>query len=93
MPPTRLFINLNGGLVGGNSNDFADKLLMADFHLVPQLVTHLPGGFQSAYAYQLIHSNTNHVFGNNNGPSRTVLVGGRGRGFDVGGRVTNPETE
>lgn len=62
---TCLLINLDGRLIGFDPNDFTNQILVADFHLgyVSLALEQRMRG-----PYQLVHSNSNHVLSNDDGP-------------------------
>jgi hypothetical protein len=71
---TRLFVHLDGCLVAADPNDFAHKLVMANFHLFDILATSSSWMDAEAGPYQLVHGNTSHVFGDDHGSKCFALA-------------------
>jgi hypothetical protein len=65
---TSLLVDLNGGLVGIDSNDFSDEVLVANTDLSLS-ASRLRKSLQ--VTYKLVHGNTDHVLGHDDG---TVAV-------------------
>lgn len=82
--PTSLLVDLDGGLVVFDSNDFTNEVLIADTDLemstaVPALMAHR--------TYELVHGTSDHVLGDDDRSGRVSIRLGRGRA------VTYPEME
>lgn len=84
MVRTSLFVNLDGGLVGVDTNDLSYQVLVANTDL-QMLVFGLAHSFQATYKF--VHGNTNHVLGHDDG---TVVISTRWAPCDA---ATYPETE
>jgi hypothetical protein len=81
---TSLLVDLNGGLVGVDSNDLSYKVVVTDTDLEPS--TAIPG--KTVYlTYKLVHGTSNHVLGDDD---RTRRISRRPRRCDA---VTYPEME
>jgi hypothetical protein len=75
---TGLFVDLDGGLVAVDSNDLTGQVLVAYFDLwngVSEGGVLRDGVLQSEGTYQLVHGNTEHLFGDDDGSGqrRSVL--------------------
>lgn len=77
MDHTRFLVDLDGRLVAIDTNDFTNELFMSYFDLFQLVRRYFPSqGPRAALstrfrgAYQLIHSNTNHILGDNDGAEK-----------------------
>jgi len=84
---TRLFVDLNGGLVVIDSDNLTNETVLADFDL-GFLVWRIVCG-RRIETYEFVHGNTDHVLGDNDGTGR-VLVACRRSWM---GGATYPDTE
>lgn len=62
---TRLFVDLNGGLVVIDSDDFTDQTVISDFDLLLLVCGAVSQGVRETY--ELVHGDTNHVLGDDDG--------------------------
>ena len=62
---TRLLVDLDGSLVGFDSDDFAYKVVMADTHLEPSTKFQLE---LRSCTYKLVHGTSDHVLRDDDGP-------------------------
>lgn len=58
---TSLFVDLDGGLVGFDSNDLTNEVVVTNTNLDESAFSHL-SAFQSTY--KLVHGTSDHVLGN-----------------------------
>lgn len=73
---TSLFVNLNRCLVAIDTNDFTNKILVSYFDLIESMSGN---SYDSAAiirhrfsTHQLVHGNTNHIFGDNDGTANKL---------------------
>ena len=71
---TGLFVDLNGGFVIVDSDNFTNETVLADFDLL-FLVLRI-ACFKPRRTYEFVHGDTDHVLGDNDGTGR-ALVGDR----------------
>ena len=78
-------------MVAIDPDDFTDELVVAHFHLFHSLARRPPEMKAVSKSYQLVHGNTGHVLGNDDGSGGllSAIVGTCGRSVVA----TDPETE
>jgi hypothetical protein len=69
---TRLFVDLDGGLVVVDSDNLTDETVLADFDL-GFLVWRIKCGRQIG-TYEFVHGDTDHVLGDNDGTGRALVA-------------------
>ena len=62
---TRLFVDLNSGLVVIDSDDFTDQTVISDFDLLILVCGAVDSEARSTY--ELVHGDTDHVLGDDDG--------------------------
>lgn len=88
-------------MVGIDPNNLSYQIIMTDFYLFPRELAPKPIQRDKAIGsipYQLVHSNSSHILGNDDGPGGRVLVSfgavGRDAELDIASRDwTDPEME
>ena len=67
---TSLFVDLDGGLVGFDSNDLADEVVVTNTNLDRLAFFHLNA---SRCTYKLVHGTADHVLGNDDRTGRISM--------------------
>ena len=84
---TCLFVDLNGGLVVVDSDNLTDETVLADFDL--RFLVWRVVCAEQIETYELVHGDTDHVLGDNDGTGRALVACRR---WWTGG-ATYPDTE